>query len=553
MSDYQIGKVIGSSGDSIIISLSEHQNVAGVEEGVPDSMTVTVEESEGAVSQLIGQPGSYIVIAIPTGMLVGMITSVDLHDSDNAGSSKRIITAVAVGNLSDGGVFERGADILPTVNAPVFAMSSAIGNSIYGQYSEGTFTLGDLSIVPGQRANIDLDAFLSRHAAILGQSGGGKSWTVASILQKITAYPQTTTVLFDLHGEYSGAFEEDGDMISGSELELPYWLMNSEELINLMIDPKDPYAANQITKFKELLQKVKTENYENQQLGLSTITVDTPVYFEMAFVIEEFRRLDIQMVPGTTGPKKGPMYGQFAALLARIESKMRDRRYDLIFHPKTYTSSASMEDLFRRILGKKSEGMKKVIVLDLSPVPFDVRTSVISLILRSLFDFAYWFRRVNKTPYPIAVFADEAHIYLNEEDPETLPARKSAERISKEGRKYGISLTVISQRPRQVSSTVLSQCNSFVCLRITNPDDQEYVKDLLPDSARGITSVFSTLRRGECVLMGEAVMMPTRIRVDKPSPPPQSEDISFHTVWTEQVGEVDVNSVIDAWRRQDDI
>ena len=147
-------------------------------------------------------------------------------------------------------------------------------------------------------------------------------------------------------------------------------------------------------------------------------------------------------------------------------------------------------------------------VIDLSTVPFDVRTSVISLILRCLFDFAYWYRRVNKLKYPIAVFADEAHIYLSDRDTTSDAARVSAERIAKEGRKYGVSLTVISQRPRELSSTILSQCGSFLCLRISNPDDQAYVRNLLPDSIRGITAMFSTLRRGEAILLGNSVMMP---------------------------------------------
>jgi len=209
-----------------------------------------------------------------------------------------------------------------------------------------------------------------------------------------------------------------------------------------------------------------------------------------------------------------------------------------------------MEDLFRRLLGEQAESRKKAVVIDLSPVPFDVRNSVISLILRCLFDFAYWYRRINGEAYPIAVFADEAHIYLNDADTDARSSRESAERIAKEGRKYGISLTVISQRPREVSATILSQCNSFLCLRISNPDDQSYVRNLLPDSVRGITSMFSTLRRGECILLGDSVMMPTRIRIDRPNPAPHSDDTSFYNTWNEEPEDLDIAAVLDAWRRQ---
>jgi DNA helicase HerA-like ATPase len=201
--------------------------------------------------------------------------------------------------------------------------------------------------------------------------------------------------------------------------------------------------------------------------------------------------------------------------------------------------------------GEKAGARKKVVVVDLSPVPFDVRSSVISLILRCLFDFAYWHRRVHKTRLPIAVFADEAHIHLSDGNPATEAAKHSAERIAKEGRKYGISLTIISRRPREVFATILSQCNSFLCLRISNPDDQSYVRNLLPDSVRGIASMFSTLRRGEGILLGDSAMMPTRIKIDPPSPARESDDASFYEAWNKAPKDVDFRSVLHAWRNQE--
>jgi len=183
------------------------------------------------------------------------------------------------------------------------------------------------------------------------------------------------------------------------------------------------------------------------------------------------------------------------------------------------------------------------------PLPFDVRGSIISLMMHCLFDFSYWYSRVHDDKYPIAVFADEAHIYLSEEA-RNFSTRQSAERIAKERRKYGISLNVISQRPRELSSTILSQCGSFLCLRISNPDDQSYVRGLLPDSARGITSMFSALRRGEAILIGDAMMMPTRIQIDRPNPTPNSDDASFSRSWSQDPTELDVPAVLNAWRNQ---
>ena len=565
MSDYKIGEVVGVSGERVFIALIDYSNNDGAEEGVPPTMMVNLPTERGPTPLLIGQPGTFVSIGLPSGKLLAMITTIDMKEAELlqveikkaeaegqalVEGQKRIVSAVPVGALNASGVFERGTDVLPTVNSSAFAVPAKTINSIYEQYAEGSFSLGHLSLIPDQRADINLDAFLSRHGAILGQTGGGKSWTVASFLQKVATFPQATVVLFDLHGEYSFAFGGEADIISGADIELPYWLMNSEELLGLMVDRSESAAPNQIAKFKELLQAAKNDHPENQKLGLDRITIDTPVYFDFDRILAEFRKFDTEKVQGQRGERNGPLFGQFTRLLMRVDSRLNDRRYDLIFHPHTYASSASMEDLFRRLLGEQPDNRKKVVVIDLSPVPFDVRNSVISLILRCLFDFAYWYRRLNETSYPIAVFADEAHIYLNDSDADTRSSRESAERIAKEGRKYGISLTVISQRPREVSATILSQCNSFLCLRISNPDDQSYVRNLLPDSVRGIASMFATLRRGECILLGDSVMMPTRIRIDPPSPTPHSNDTSFYTAWNKDHDALNVAAVLDAWRRQ---
>ena len=566
MNDYKIGRVVGVSGERVFISLIDHTYGDETEEGVPRTMIVNLPDKGGPVPLLIGQPGTFLSIGLPSGRLLAMITTIDMKEhsplqtevraAEVEGEAivdehRRVVSAVSVGTMDAGGKFERGTDVLPTVNSSAFAVPPAKIDSIYRQYAEGNFSLGHLSLIPDQQASINLDAFLARHGAILGQTGGGKSWTVASFLQKIARFPQSTVVLFDLHGEYASAFGEEADVISGTDIELPYWLMNSEELLGLMVDRSESAAPNQIAKFKELLQAAKDSHLENQELGIEKITIDTPVFFDFANILNEFRRLDTQMVRGANNRfKQGPLFGQFTRLLMRVDSRLNDRRYDLIFHPATYATSASMEDLFRRLLGEGKSSRKKIVIMDLSPVPFDVRNSVISLIMRCLFDFAYWYRRVKNSSYPIAVFADEAHIYLNDSDSDARSSRESAERIAKEGRKYGISLTVISQRPREVSATILSQCNSFLCLRISNPDDQSYVRNLLPDSVRGITSMFSTLRRGEGILLGDSVMMPTRIRIDRPDPTPHSDDTSFYESWKRDPDELDVPAVLDAWRRQ---
>lgn len=564
MADYKIGKVISVSGDSISISLFDHSNLDETMYGVPDNMNVTVDTSIGPIPILIGQPGTFVLVAIPNGMLLSMITDISMKEASVSNSDikkaeisneyliqspLRIITVIPVGTIDASGNFERGTDLLPTVNNDVFAVLPDVIDNVYESFAEGNFSIGELSLIKNQDAKINLDSFLSRHAAVLGQTGGGKSWTVASLLQSISSFPKSTIILFDLHSEYKSAFGDYAEYINAGDLEFPYWLMKSDELLGLMVDRAESAAPNQIAKFKELLQSAKENHVENQALGIPKITIDTPVHFDFTNIIDEFRRLDVEMVPGQTKMVKGPLHGDFTRLLMRIDSRLNDKRYDLIFNPTTYNTSASMEELFRKILGEEATP-KKIVVVDMSSIPFDVRNSVISLILRCMFDFAYWYKKVNSKAYPISVFCDEAHIYFNDKDPNSEAARLSAERIAKEGRKYGISLTVISQRPREVSPTILSQCNTFLCLRISNPEDQSYVKSLLPDSIRGIVSMFSNLRRGECILLGDSVIMPTRIKIRRPNPTPNSDDTSFYKEWHLPYKAIEFAPVLDAWRKQ---
>ena len=564
MSNYKIGRVVGVCGDKIEITLLDHDETNQENSGVPQCMSINVNTENGPQPILIGQPGSFLKIDLPTGQLLCMIIDIHMTEVSTNNSEvreiirsgdcvlenpKRILSVIPFGTISPNGNFEKGTDILPTVNSNVYAVLNETIDGIYSSYAEGNFKIGKLSLFPGQDAKINLDAFLTRHGAILGQTGSGKSWAVASFLQKIAELEKSTVVLFDLHGEYKSAFGDYAEYIDASDLEFPYWLMNCEELVNLMVDRSEAAAPNQIAKFIDLLGKAKNLHPENISLGITDINVDTPVYFDLESIISEFKRLDTEMVPGSKGPRQGDLFGKFSRLLMRLNSKLRDTRYNLIFKPQIYNTSASMTDLFKKLLGEMEE-TKKIVIIDMSPIPFDVRTSVISLIMRCLFDFAYWYKRLNYKAYPIAVFCDEAHIYLNEYDVACKTSREAAEKIAKEGRKYGISLTVISQRPREVSATILSQCNTFLCLRMTNPDDQSYVRRLLPDSVAGVANMFSVLRRGESILLGDSVIMPTRIKIDIPDPKPTSEDCSFLEEWSLPHEEINVQGVLDAWRNQ---
>jgi len=195
------------------------------------------------------------------------------------------------------------------------------------------------------------------------------------------------------------------------------------------------------------------------------------------------------------------------------------------------------------------EPKANVTVLDLSGVPFDVVPMVTAQIGRLTFEFNFWNPRCNE--FPIFLICEEAHEYIPREDiPRFREARRAIERISKSGRKYGIGLCVVSQRPHEVSETVLAQCSTYICLRITNPDDQEYVRSMVPDIARGTFAALTSLSKGEAVALGEAVPMPVRFKVDMPNPPPNSTDIDYATMWSTGGKGVSVEKLVSNWHKQ---
>jgi len=255
------------------------------------------------------------------------------------------------------------------------------------------------------------------------------------------------------------------------------------------------------------------------------------------------------MVQGKTGEKQGPNYGVFDRFIMRLESKLNDVRYDFLLKPRVRTSSNTLTGLLRDFVGL-GKPKRPVTVIDLSAVPFDVRPTVAAQIGRIAFEFNYWNPQYRE--FPLLLICEEAHAYIPKESHSQFAgSRKSMERIAKEGRKYGVGIAVVSQRPHEVSETVLAQCGTFLCLRITNPNDQVYVRNLVPEAERDLVDILAGLGRGEVMALGEAVPLPTRFRFYKPNPVPNSEDIDFYTKWKEGPDDLDVDEIVKRWRRQE--
>ena len=554
-----IGYIVDVQGNLLVATLIED------EQGHAPIVTIGDEDV------LVGQLGSYVAVKQNDVHLIAIVTRMTEQESlagptietpgDDAARlpfAKRIARLTPVGSIIENGRFERGVAKYPTTGAEVHAIGSADIAIMFDRFQSKGLSVGTLASHPSLRVYLDPTNLFGRHSAILGQTGAGKSWTVATIVQKtVEVMSKAHIIILDLHGEYCWK-RKDGSRhyafadaivrhVDARDLEIPYWLMTYAELCDLLIEHGEREATNQTAFFRDcLLEGRKSENASaTPVLGLSRVTVDTPIYFSLDDLLMEVRNKNVERV----GNRQGPMFGNFDRFLMRIESKLNDQRYDFLLKPRVRTSSASLSDLLRDFVGLGTP-KAAVTVIDLSSVPFDVRPTVAAQIGRLAFEFNYWNPKYRE--FPILLICEEAHAYIpRESESQFAGSRRSMERIAKEGRKYGVGLAVVSQRPHEVSETVLAQCGTFICLRITNPNDQGYVRSLVPESEGDLVSVLAGLGRGEALVLGEAVPLPTRLQFEKPDPTPNSDDVDFYDKWTTGPDDLDVDAIVNRWRSQE--
>ena len=554
-----IGYVIDVQGNTLTATLIED------DQGRVPTVTIGDEDI------LVGQLGSYVairqnavhIIAIVTRMaeqeaLAAPTIETPGEDSARLAFAKRITRLTPIGSIRSDGQFDRGVGQYPTTGAEVHAVGSADVAKMFERYQSKGFSVGTVATHTSLRVCLDPSNLFGRHFAILGQTGSGKSWTVASLVQRTVAVmPRAHIIILDLHGEYCWK-RENGNRhyafadtivrhVDARELEIPYWLMTFSELCDLLIEHSEREATNQTAFFRDCLQegRQKESTEATPPLGLVRVTVDTPIYFSLDELIAKVRAKNVERV----GNRQGPMFGDFDRFLMRIESKLNDTRYDFLLKPVKRNTSASLAAMLRDFVGLGTQKVA-VTVIDLSSVPFDVRPTVAAQIGRLAFEFNYWNPQFRD--FPILLICEEAHAYIPRAgESQFAGSRKSMERIAKEGRKYGVGLAVVSQRPHEVSETVLAQCGTFICLRITNPDDQAYVRSLVPESEGDLVSVLAGLGRGEALVLGEAVPLPTRLQFDKPNPTPNSDDVDFYGKWKNGPTDLDVEAIVKRWRSQE--
>ncbi|MGR9087444.1 MAG: ATP-binding protein [Gammaproteobacteria bacterium] len=512
----------------------------------------------GSEEILAGHIGSYVVIRqadIGVLALVYKMWEEDRYNAVGVRQSDRFISLIPVGEIQENGLFVRGVRHYPTPGAKVYAVGLDEINAIFSKFRDYQFFIGQLATHKDYHLSLDPRALFGRHFAILGQSGSGKSWTVTSLIQNtIRAMPRSHLIMLDLHGEYcwkdthgvvQSAFPDDlVNYIDAMEMEMPYWMMTYAELVDLFIDRDDKGATMQMSYMREVLQQLKRK--EAKRLGLATVSIDTPIYFSLAEMYMQFKAANEERKD--FGKVQGALFGQFDEFLIRMQSRFNDVRYDFLLKPKIRNNSESMADLLREFVGL---GHKKanITVVDLSSVPTDVRPAVSAQVGRLAYEFNYW--NPHRREFPITLICEEAHAYIpREKGGQFEGTKKMMERIAKEGRKYGVSIGVVSQRPTELSETMLAQCSSFICLRTTNPDDQAYIRGLVPEAEGDLTDILTSLGRGEALVLGEAAPLPTRVQIYRPNPEPKSNDVDYYTGWRNGKDDLDVADIVNLWRTQ---
>jgi len=534
--------------------------------------------------------------------LIGMINRVwrDPIESEEAGdemvpaiteNNGVQVTLVGTYRAKHGEVdnyFTRAVLSLPDINRTVFPVEGKALEDFMGIIGSASVAakkpleIGTYTLDRKAKAYIDGDKLFQRHAALLGSTGSGKSWSVANILEQASKLDYSNIIVFDLHGEYTKLpyaqqlrIAGPGDLADPKEgvLFLPFWLLNYDEMQSMLIDHSEQSAPNQSLAVLDAITKAKKTVLEQlkKQEVLDTFTVDSPIPFNMEQIVKELEYKNAEIIgsgefyesgkkAGQEKTTQGPLNNKLTRLLIRLKNKLDDRRYGFLFQPPEnwyeYEALHRLANLLMGHSGIVDYGKPGIKVIDFSEVPSDVLPVMVSLTARLVFQIQFWSDpgTNNDGRHPILLLCDEAHLYLPNASKSANPLERKAlenfERIAKEGRKYGVGLLIVSQRPSDVSTTILSQCNNIISLRLSNDSDKSVVKGLMPDSLSGLLEILPGLEIGEAIIVGDAVLLPTRIVLNKPTYKPLSATIDFWQRWDNQTGATDLVKAVEHLRRQ---
>lgn len=527
-----------------------------------------------------GQIGSFVRIPIGFENLYGIISQVGANAIPESryqeqDTGNRWMTIQLIGEAPKNGVFQRGLSQYPTIGDEVHLVSESELNDIYGQPDKPYFVrVGHVSNAESIPALIDVNKLLTRHSAVLGTTGSGKSTTVASLVRSLAdseKYPSSRILMLDLHGEYAQAMQGKADIFQINpsskksdnvhKLRVPFWALNFDELCEISFgDFNNEKDRNLIMEEVHKHKLASLNNHPRSGATKEELNVDSPIpfclhelwydlytktfgtYYSENGKAKPFENLAFELDATDTEIKGNALRGiapvfknvdnakdadkinyvpnslNIGKQLQLLGSKLRIPRYNFIFNPDNMTpdSTGKIDNDIDHLLSGWIGGENPISILDLSGVPSDILQTTIGAVLRLLYEALFWSRNlsVGARERPLLVVMEEAHVYLNKQNDNM--ASRVVQRIVKEGRKYGIGAMIVSQRPSEIDTTILSQCGTFFALRLSNSTDRSHISSAVSDNLDGLTSMLPILRTGEAIILGEAVKLPMRTTIKAP-------------------------------------
>lgn len=538
----------------------------------------------------VGQIGSLVTLPQGPIRLIAAVTMLGISELTSPTEpamipqqGERWLKVQLLGELDALGKFQRGVSIFPSLDDEVRFATSQELTSMYPPEGRGFIGIGGLSTSRGHVLRLDVAKLVTRHTAVLGSTGSGKSSTVARIIQAMLAhgFGRANIVVIDPHGEYSAAFVGNASVKSfdgegAAALSIPYWALGLDDLLRAYMGSGsiNPVIKNKVS---ELILKGRKDFL--QAAGWSApspddITVDTPIPYDIRDVWYELDYLNRAIAIGSKasgnfaetdkgdpktltpakfepyaagGPYQNTFYGQYSPLPDRMLVRLKDPRF--AFLSRSFPDPAAADPL-PEILDGWLGGDRPISVLNFSGVPSEAADVAIGAVLNLLFEIAIACppdQGIGRAR-PVLIVIEEAHRFIGEKVSDTAGAAKSAsERIAREGRKYGLGLMVVSQRPAELSETALSQCGTFVSMRLTNSGDQNRIKSALPDTVANLAEALPSLRTGEALVTGEAITLPSRVLIDRPQPEPSATDPALDP-WLGAPTTNDIDKAVARWR-----
>jgi Predicted ATPase len=582
----EVGEIVSVSGNTITVQLSDN---------VKSNMPVI-----NGIVYRIGQIGSFLKVPLGYANLFGIVTQIGasaipeglkIEEQDFSKLANKQFLTIALIGEQIGKKFDRGVSQSPTTGDKVHLVTIEDLNIVYGGYDENnSITVGNISISESLNAKIDLDKLISRHSAILGSTGSGKSNAVGVLLKAIADknFKSSRILVIDPHGEYnsvlkgnSAVYKIRADIENGEkELYVPFWALPFDELMSIfsgnLTDQNREYFRSEIEKAKKKSAKQNDLNIEDE-----LITANSPIPFnikELWFRLDDFERKTFKKDKTTEclvkrGDPENLISSQYQnqgigssepfmnnsrkgilPFLDNIRLKLNDSTYDFLFNVGDYTpnSDGLVNKDLNSLLFEWIGGKKPITILDLSGIPSDIMVSISGTLLKIIYDALFWGQNLPNggKEQPLLIVLEEAHNYLKAGEKSI--SSRTVQTIAKEGRKYGVGLTLVTQRPSELDETVLSQCGTIIALRMNNSKDRSFIRSAMQDELQTMVDLLPSLRTGEGIISGEGVKIPSRVQFYKLSDAPRGADPKVSEKWLleNKITEIDYKELLTLWRNQ---